>query len=397
MSESDKNATPLGKIPDWIDERHKDAENERDSLIKQAIAKYREAGSELKAAWNAPTVQSKAGHVFSAWKSGTVGHAELIGGTAVQAVSAWAKMTLQTDSFDVLRLGNSLKNPTGWEIAQDLLRVANLVPVVCELGSAGRTLAAAKFRVPSAVKGPNIGNATRTMAEAKTVSEVLQVGQGNNCFWVSALEALRRSGQTFLLSLEGLCAAAGADMAEIREFGTTTTHFTHGEGVHYSKFVDLMRRMNVAVTETRPRFDSLHAWEEVMRANPKGVYILMYEYGEIREINGRQLGEFGHTLIGQMVDGQVLLHDAQAGLTFRGVAELMAHDRNAFTTARTPMLFIPYATTITSGSAGSTLTKAIFFLCLPIFVAGAVTGEPRALNGPPRGNAAVEPAPLGLA
>ena len=187
--------TPLGKIPDGIDKAHEAAEAKHKEYIQQAVDEYKKAIENVKAGCRAKTAYEAAGHLGRAWVHGVTGFGTFWVGTGVSAVNSYVKVTFQTETFDVLRLGDSYFERNALGIAKNVLRILNLLPVMGEVGAALK-----KSRV--------------LVQEAGTVT----------CSLVTLNNMLAETGQGFLrakrffLSIEEVARAMGR-LERIKEFG----------------------------------------------------------------------------------------------------------------------------------------------------------------------------------
>src|SRR5215475_9062126 len=112
-------------------------------------------------------------------------------GSMVLASSAHAFMRFAQTFTDMGRLGNGVLVEGGWKgVGKDALRALNL------FGSVG--------------------------AAAGRASRLLKVVQGanvNTCAWVAQTNALRLSGQRFLITLEEFAGRAGANLKNVAAAG----------------------------------------------------------------------------------------------------------------------------------------------------------------------------------
>src|SRR5215813_8410455 len=116
--------SPLGVLPDWVDKLSELSKGVQDKLAKRAREDALQA-----------IRQAKAGHYFEAAKSGYLAGFDFYSSVAVGFATNFTKVVLQTDTWDLFRLGDSFFKPTAGEIGKDVLRLINVLPILFEAGA----------------------------------------------------------------------------------------------------------------------------------------------------------------------------------------------------------------------------------------------------------------------
>jgi hypothetical protein len=348
MSEPNKHITPLGEIPDAIDEALHEAEKLEQKLINQAAKHYKEAYN-----------QSKAGNHFDAAKEYVAGNLSLLGSIGTSVGKGHLKGVLQLEAFDMLRIGDSLRNPTGWEIVKDVLRLLNVIPVIGE------------------VRG--------ILKEGLIVTQKPAL---KNCVFVAInnagaeTEQALRAGKAFF-SMERVAEGAELDLAKIARSGTTAAEF--------AEIRAYLAKTGAAITELRPPLayleEGVEVVEEMARANPNGTLVI-----SVRE-TGKSIG---HTMTAQFVRGKGTLFNDNYGNVFEGAAALVRKygSLGLRDPGQWPTLFFKNTWLV------PVFKSSLFNIFFPSVYWGTRLGErtlpKQAFAGPPRGNAVVDRGPLGM-
>jgi hypothetical protein len=157
---------PLGYLPDWVDRLSEASKNLQDKLAKQARGEGINAYNQI-----------KSGKYWEAAKSAHGAYTSFAGSVGVGVVTNFAKITLQTDTWDLFRLGDSLFKPTGGEIAKDVLRLINIIPIVCEVGAGAKAASSAAPKVLAATGEP----LPAVRGALTEVEKILAVAQDGTC------------------------------------------------------------------------------------------------------------------------------------------------------------------------------------------------------------------------
>jgi hypothetical protein len=361
--------SPLGVLPDWVDKLSELSKGVQDKLAKQAREDALQAFR-----------QAKAGQYFEAVNSGYLFGFHSLSSLAVGFATNFTKVVLQTDTWDLFRLGDSYFKPTAGEVGKDVLRLINVLPILCEGGATGRTVAkgASQVRLPT---GETLPAARGALSE---VEHILAVAQDGTCFWVSAAEALKLTGHAqrakgVFITLYKLLALAGVDLEVLLKFGTTFDSAAAKGVPHANDLYRVLNALKITFYEIQPRSIMASALEQAVRENPKGVLLLSFEYSG-------KLSQQGHTIIGYLSQGKVIFHDPQIGRTYVGLAALLVDHPTAI--ASYPLIFIPNATAVRG--ANSVIGSVVFAL-LPIGIGGgeAVKG----VLSTPKANGTVDRGP----
>jgi len=354
MSEHNEHLTPLGKVPDWVDDQFEKIKKAQDLMVQLAKKDAHDAVSQV-----------KSGKYFDAAKSAYKAYADVSSSLALAAVTPAVKFVFQTDSLDTLRLGDSYYKRTGGTIAMDALRLINVLPLVGEVGGAGKSVVLKVLRPTGEAMGaPAAGD----------IAHLLWMAEGKTCFFTSAMEALRRTGR-LLISLEELCTFCGADLEALKKLGTAFTGDIKAGIPHLEKFLNFLRKLGVEYHEIFSKAYTPAWYESVVKSNPNGVVLVTISYVN----DGKQ---YAHTLLGQLgPEGKVLFFETQAGVSgtaYEGLTGLL----KAYPMLQGPAhqaIFIPH---LMATSGADSLIGNLFFMVLPLVGVGA--GAAQGLLGPPK-------------
>lgn len=220
-------------------------------------------------------------------------------GSMALASTAIAFMQFAKTFTDIGRLGNGILIEGGWRgVGKDALRAVNLV------GSVG------------AVAGRAAG-----------LLKVVQ-GTGNTCGVVSQTNALRLSGQRFLITVEELAKRAGLNMNTVASSGTGAAE--------YSKMMSAMKQMGVPAQELLPAggggtrtFESVIA---ALRGAGKGVVTF-----SVRS-PGASMGHRLFAMIGRA--GELIIQDPLNSKILSSVADIRQAFGQGAILNSTPVIFV---------------------------------------------------------
>jgi LysM repeat protein len=206
-------------------------------------------------------------------------------GSMVLASSAISVMRFAKWFTDIGRLGNGVLIQGGWRgVGNDAMRALNLVGAV------------------GAVAG-RVGG----------LLKVVQASNANTCAWVAQTNALRLSGQRFLITLESLANNAGANLAKVAGSGR--------QAGDYVKMMAEMKQMGVPASELLPgatgtarTFESLF---QALRSAGKGVVTFSVRFG-----NGGQYGHRLYATIDRM--GGLIIRDPALSRILTSASEIRA-------------------------------------------------------------------------
>ncbi len=239
-------------------------------------------------------------------------------GSMVLASSAIAFMKFAETFTDMGRLGNGILIEGGVKgVAKDALRAVNI------FGSVG------------AVAG-----------RASTLFKVVQASNANTCALVAQTNALRLSGNRFLITLEELAKDANISIPKVAAVG-------RGAG-DYQSMLAAMRQMGIGARELTPASSTFEGLVQSLRAAGKGVVTFSVRFGA----NGAQ----GHRLyatIGRA--GELIIRDPAISRVLGSVAEL----RSAFPQAAlssSEIIFVPDALLVVASHASQAATEVSMFL-----------------------------------
>jgi len=223
-------------------------------------------------------------------------------GSMMAASTVIAFIRLGQTFVDTLRLGNGVASGTLTGVAVDGLRLLNVT---------------------------GVGGAL-----FQRISRILVVAQrgGNLCSWISAVNAVRRSGQRFFVSLADLAKAAGVDLRIIDVTGTCVADFI--------KMEQGLGKLGVPFIALR-NTSALGEIAAILKNYPKSVLVFAVRYGT--KVNGQEV-EAGHQLLATYSKSAGLLIKDTTGAVYRSIEELA----KAYTGAR---LFREYSFVIPNAAA----------------------------------------------
>lgn len=345
-----------GKIPDEIDDAHKKAETIFQSLINKSIQQSKTSTGYFKAAWN-DSSQSRIVNVLRGYGSSYAGSAYIAGALAGNTANSIAKLSFGTPNFDLLRLGDSLLNPSAENIVKDVLRALNLLPLVGRVGVA-----------------------------VKEVMLVTQEAGKMTCVLVSLNNALVKTGRIFVNVFE--VARARGLLKTIAKDGTSLENVI--------KLKTALTEMGAAIEEIQKPLERLEAGievlEDIAKENPKGVLVIPIECGRILA-GGRR--EFGHAITGQFIPGKGIVFTDTNGQVLKGVAELRRQfPPNLIISEGYPILFLKNTWLV------QTFKSPILNIWFPAANWGLTQqqslSDKHSFIGPPRGTAVADREPLGM-
>jgi LysM repeat protein len=228
-------------------------------------------------------------------------------GSMVVASTAMAFKTFAKGFVDVGRVGNWILVEGGWKGAgKDALRALNIV-----------------------------GGAGAVISRGARLLRVVQVG--NTCAPVSQVNALRLSGQRFLITVEELAKKAGLNLQQIALSGRGATTYTD--------MVSAMQKMGVAVkTLAQGTPMGLQSVVNLIRMNAGGVVTF-----SIRTAAGAQ----PHRLyaVWSRLGGLVIRDPNYLLRTYRSVAQVEKVWGAGAVVSGSPVLFVPNSVLMTAAGA----------------------------------------------
>jgi hypothetical protein len=356
--------THLGDLPDYIEEAEKLAQQSYESCLKRVWQDWEKSGKEL-----------RAGHVVEAAKASLIANALFFGGPALIAGKDAVKFVLQTDTFDMLRLGDSLLRPTWQNIVKDVLRLLNVLPI------AGKFLSV--FR------------------EGMVVTQKPGV---SNCVFVALNNGLAETGQGFLrntgegrklfLTIERIAEASEIDLGKIGYEGGTVAQ-------QFEEITKTLAKVGVAFEKIpRPMEElerGIQVLEDIGKANPKGTLIIHVRYGKRILVNGLLTREFGHTMSARYVGKTLMVSTNYARGGVRELiplAELPKYYPDPVLSPDFQTIFLKNTWLV---QAFESPLLNIFFPAVLIGVNQGQRVDKQAFASPPRGNSAFNRRPLGIA
>jgi LysM repeat protein len=239
-------------------------------------------------------------------------------GSMVLASTALAFMKFSQTFTDMGRLGNGILIEGGVKgVAKDALRAVNI------FGTAG------------AVAG-----------RASTLLKVVQASNANTCAIVAQTNALRLSGNRFLITIEELAKEANISLPKVAAVGRGADD--------YQKMLTAMRQMGIAARELTPANSTFEGLVQSLRAAGKGVVTFSVRFGA-NGVNGHRL----YATIGRA--GELIIRDPAAPGVIKSLAEL----RSAFpqaTLSSSEIIFVPDALLVTASHAAQAATEVSMFL-----------------------------------
>lgn len=207
-------------------------------------------------------------------------------GSMAVASTAIAFIRFGQTFVDTLRLGNGVASGTLTGVAVDGLRLLNVT---------------------------GVGGAV-----FQRVSRLLVVTQqgGNLCSWISTVNAVRRSGQRFFISMADLAKSAGVDLRVIDVAGTSVADFV--------KMEQGLGKLGIPFIALR-HSPSLGEIGSILKSYPKSVLVFAVKY--MTKVDGREV-EVGHQLIATYSKSAGLLIKDTTGAVYRSIADLVkVYDR----------------------------------------------------------------------
>jgi LysM repeat protein len=234
------------------------------------------------------------------------------------ASTAMAFMQFAKTFTDIGRLGNGVLVEKGWKgVGKDALRSLNLV------GVAG----AAASRVSGLLK-------------------VVQASNANTCAWVAQTNALRLSGQRFLMTMEEFARRAGVNLQSVAASG-------RGAG-DYAAMMETMQRMGVPartlVQELSGSARTLEALLGALRGAGKGVVTFSVRFGKG--------GEYGHRLyatIGRA--GNLIIRDPARARILSSAAEIRRVFGASTHLSSSEAIFVPSSLLVRASHAAQGLSE----------------------------------------
>jgi hypothetical protein len=316
MSEPRKHLSPIGVVADYFDDFIESNEKFFDD----------KANLNWHAALDSTAPVSErltSGAAWALWKKAGDLHGH-IGGFSEGFVDA------------IFRGGDSLVERNAAGIGKEFLRKLNIISLV-ELG-------------------PLVSELALITQEAGTMT----------CTFVSTVNAINRTGRGFLkgtqrlfIGLADLCKAAGVDVEFLKEVGT---NFSPDNLPSFAptiqNLIEGLNKLKIAFTQIPlPTTQALGVVEDIVKANPKGVLVIPFEFGKLTFApSGELVGEFAHCVNAQLVEGAVVFMDTD-GQILKGVTALAEKFPNPILSTG-PILFFKNAKLL---QASQSLLFNIFF------------------------------------
>lgn len=235
-------------------------------------------------------------------------------GAMVIATAALTAGTLGKGMVDTLRLGNGIQQGTVGGYFHDALRLTGVVGPATKLFGAGLRA---------------IPWAGRLLAVRQGVEET--------CVWISAVNAMRRTGQRFFVSIHDLFEKSGVMSGGIRLFGTYSTE--------YPALIAALQQFGIRVRQiasANVNLNNLAAW---VSAEGKGIMQVSLRFRRPNGVVIEDLG--GHTLLVQAKKNGMRVID-HFGTEYASMADYIQATRARMGAAvdvvidtQFPMLFYP--------------------------------------------------------
>lgn len=244
------------------------------------------------------------------------------------ASTAIAFMRFAQTFTDMGRLGNGVLIEGGWKGAgKDALRALNLV------GTAGAVAGRASFLL-----------------------KVQQAATANTCAWVAQTNALRLSGQRFLMTLSEFARRAGANMQVIAASGR--------QAGDYGRMMTAMQQIGVPARELLQGVGGAgRTFEAVilaLRGAGKGVVTFSVRFGGGGHRLYATIGRAGNLIIRDPLTGKILSSAAEIRKVFGQAAYLSSSE----------VLFVPNSLLVNASHAVQALSEAAILgetLALQVF------------------------------